>query len=169
MKISLIANISANGKVLLSENTTYQAPREATGIFMEVANRAGNLVLGKKTFEMLQRVIGDVKVAFPGVELVLISTSQIATNDFKVVSSPEAAITYLTAKGAQEIAVGGGTITYNSFLEKDLITDIYFNIHPVIVGHGGVLATDNELTLKFKLVSLKQIGENIAQLQLTKI
>lgn len=163
MKVSLIANISANGKVLLSENTSYQAPQEAIAIFMELATRAGNLIIGKKTFDMLLRVLGDVKSAFPGVELVLISAAGIVTNDYKVVASPEEAIDYLTAKGYQEIAVGGGTITYNAFLEKDLVTDVYFNIHPVMVGNGGVLGVDEAWTARFKLVAYRQVGEGIVQ------
>jgi dihydrofolate reductase len=168
MKVTLIANIAANGKVLLSENTSYQAPQEAIAIFMEIATRAGNLLIGKKTFEMLQRVLGDVKGAFPGVELVLISATGIATHDYKVVDSPEAAIHYLTEKGYSEIAVGGGTITYNAFLEKNLVTNIHFNIHPVIVGDGGVLVTDPALTSQFKLVSHKQVGDHIVQLHLSR-
>lgn len=169
MKVTLIANISANGKVLLSENTRYEAPQEAMGIFMEIATRAGNLVIGKKTFEMLQRVMGDIKGAFPGVELILLSASRTVTNDYKVVGNPEEAISYLTEKGYLEIAVGGGTITYNAFLEKDLITDIYFNIHPVIVGDGGVLGTDHTLATRFQLLSHKQVGEHIVQLHLNKV
>ncbi|NSL86186.1 hypothetical protein ECE50_005065 [Chitinophaga sp. Mgbs1] len=168
MKIALIANISANGKVLLSENTSYQAPQEAVALFTEVATRAGNLVIGKKTFDMLQRVLTDVSSAFPGIELVLISSAGIATDEYKVVASPEEAIRYLTEKGCQEIAVGGGTITYNAFLEKDLVTDIYFNIHPVMVGDGGILVTDHALTANFSLVSHKQINENIIQLHLNR-
>ncbi|MFB6456837.1 dihydrofolate reductase family protein [Chitinophaga sp. Hz27] len=168
MRVSLIANIAANGKVLLSENIRYQAPQTAMGIFMEVAARAGNLVLGKKTFEMLQQVIGNVKAAFPGIELLLIAGSSIPDTGVHVVGSHEEAISYLTAKGYQEIAVGGGTITYNAFLDNDLVTDIYFNIHPVIVGNGGVLGADNELATRFKLVSSKEIGDNIVQLHYDK-
>jgi dihydrofolate reductase len=169
MKIALIANIAANGKVLLSENTSYQAPQEAMALFMNVAARAGNLVIGRKTFDMLQRVLGDTKNAFPGIELVLISAAGIETNDYKVVPSPQEAINYLAEKGSSEIAIGGGTATYNAFLEKDWITDVYFNIHPVIIGHGGVLGTDNELTTKFKLVSQEKLGEQIVQLHLTRL
>ncbi|MCW3466189.1 dihydrofolate reductase family protein [Chitinophaga nivalis] len=167
MKIALIVNIAANGKVLLSENTSYQAPQEAIPLFMEVATRAGNLVMGRSTFEMLQKVFPDVKAAFPGVELVVISAST-PTTDYKVVGSPEEAIDYLTEKGSVEIAVGGGPITYNAFLEKDLVTDLYFNILPVVVGHGGVLVTDDALTTRFKLVYHKGIGADIVQLYLTR-
>ncbi|NML21703.1 hypothetical protein HHL16_12500 [Pseudoflavitalea sp. G-6-1-2] len=167
MKVTLIANISANGKILLSENTRYQAPDIAMGLFMETATRAGNLVIGKKTFEMLQRVLPDVKGFFPGVELVLISSSGIS-NEFKVVGSAEEAISYLTEKGYTEIAVGGGTITYNAFLSKDRITDVCVNIHPVIIGDGGIWGTDHDLSMQFKLISQQSIGENIVQLHLSR-
>ncbi len=168
MRVSLIANIAANGKVLLAENARYQAPQRAMGIFMEVSARACNLVLGRKTFEMLQQMIGDVKAAFPDIELLLIAGASIPATDVKVVGRHEEAISYLTARGYQEIAVGGGPITYNAFLDNDLVTDIYFNIHPVIVGDGGLLGTDKALAGRFKLVSTKEIGEHIVQLHYNK-
>ncbi len=43
MTVTVIANISANGKVLLTENDNLQVPQEAMSIFMEVANQENNL------------------------------------------------------------------------------------------------------------------------------
>ena len=36
-------------------------------------------------------------------------------------------------------ADGGGVQTYNAFLDKDLVTDIYFNVTPMVIGDGGVI------------------------------
>lgn len=48
MKVAVIANISANGKVLFAENDNHQVPQEAMGIFREVANQSGNLSSWRK-------------------------------------------------------------------------------------------------------------------------
>lgn len=45
----------------------------------------------------------------------------------KVVRNPGDAISYLKEKGFEEIIRCGGTNIFNEFLERDLVTDIYFN------------------------------------------
>ena len=163
MKVSIIANISVNGKVLLAEDPNHQVPQEAIGIFMQVANRAGNLVMGKNTFNMFQPLLKEGP--FSGIEIILLSGSEETVNGYKVVSSPEESITYLTEKGFQEIVVGGGTKTYNAFLDRDLVTDFYFNIHPLITSNGGILGTNNDLVSKFKLTEQKHVSDNFIQLE----
>lgn len=169
MKVTLIANIYANGKVLLAENSSYQAPQEAIIEFMSIATKAGNYVMGRKTFEMLEGAFVNIKAAFQGIELVILSEGGSISKEFKVVAHPNEAMKHLSEKGFEEIIIGGGTATYNLFLEGKWVTDIYFNIHPVIIGNGGILATDHKLISNFKLVGHKQVTENILQLHLTKM
>lgn len=106
MKITIIANISANGKVLLTENTNHQVPQEPMGIFMEVANQAGNLVVGEKSFELFQQFPGGVKSVFPNVEMVSLSVSNTMVSECKVVESQEESINYLKGKGYTLITIG---------------------------------------------------------------
>ncbi|MFC7523150.1 dihydrofolate reductase family protein [Parapedobacter sp. GCM10030251] len=167
MKVTLIANISVNGKVLLSDHPDHVAPQGAMAFYLNRAKAVGNLVVGKKTYETFQQIPSDQKEAFSGIEIVLLSTEPFATDNPKVVNSPEAAIKYLSEKGFEEIAVGGGTKTYNSFIENDLVTDIYFNISPLVTGGGGVLANNADLNTKFRLAS-HTVNEEFIQLHLTK-
>lgn len=167
MKVTLIANISVNGKVLLSDHPDHVAPQGAMAFYLNRAKAVGNLVVGKKTYEIFQQIPSDQKDAFSGIEIVLLATAPFATDKHKVVSSPEAAITYLSEKGFEEIAVGGGTKTYNSFIDKDLVTDIYFNISPLVTGGGGVLSDNIDLNTRFKLAG-HTINEEFIQLHLAK-
>lgn len=168
MKVILGANISANGKVLLEEDPNHQVPQEAIDILTRKAIQIGNLVIGRKTYEFIQQFPGGIKQVLSGIEIVLLSSNDSLTKDFKVVSTPGEAVKYLTEKGFKEIAVGGGTQTYNAFLNKDLVTDIYFNIIPIITGNGGILGTRDELATKFKLTEHKLLADDIVQLHLTK-
>lgn len=168
MKVILIANVSANGKVLLAENPNHQPPQEAIGFFVQKSIETGNLVIGRKTFEIIQQFPGGMKQALPGVEVVLLSTTGEQTEEYKVVDNPKQAIKYLKEKGFNEIAIGGGTQTYNAFLEQGLITEIYLNIIPVITGNGGIIGTTENLFAVFDLVEHKLISDNIVQLHLSK-
>jgi len=166
MKISLIANVSANGKVVLTEDLT-KAPQDAVGIYVQKVMETGNLVIGRKTYKIMQQSLGSLKQIFPGVEVVLLSADKIA-EDVQVANDPEEAIRYLIEKGFTEIVVGGGTETYNAFLDKELVTDIYFNYIPVIIGLGGVLGTADELNTIFKLAGTQTYDGGIVQLHLSK-
>jgi dihydrofolate reductase len=168
MKVILGANISANGKVLLEENTNHQVPQEATEFLIQIAIQAGNLIIGRKTFEIVEQLTGGIKQALSGIEIVLLSANDGLANDLKVVGTPQEAINYLTEKGFKEIAVGGGTQTYNAFLDQDLVTDIHFNIVPILTGIGGVLVTNDELVTRFKLTEHKVLSQGVVQLHLTK-
>ncbi|MBV7530520.1 dihydrofolate reductase family protein [Chitinophaga sp. sic0106] len=168
MKVTLIANISANGKVLLATNPNHQIPQEASSIFMQLVGQAGNLVVGKKTFDLLQQFLTDPNGYFAGITLVLLSSSAANMDGIKIVQTPQEAIDYLATKGFQEVIVGGGTHTYNAFINQDLVTDIYFNIHPLVVGDGGVLGTNTELASRFEIQTADRLRDDMLQLHLTK-
>lgn len=170
MKVIIGANISMNGKVLIDEIKEHQVPQqEATEYLINAAIKTGNLVIGRHTFESISESPGGLKGMFPGVEIILMSKTFQETSAIKVVGSPEEAIAYLTEKGFKEIAVGGGTATYNAFLDKDLATDILLNIIPIFTGSGGVLGTNSDLTTKFMLTEHTLLSDNCLRLRYTRI
>jgi len=116
MKVTVIANISANGKILLSDNPHHQLPPEAMGFYLEYAKQVGNLVIGLKTFENFQNFPQEVKELFKDIEIIILSDIPYISDDYKTVRSPEEAIEYTSARGLDEIAVGGGTGTFNAFI-----------------------------------------------------
>jgi dihydrofolate reductase len=168
MKTVIIANVSANGKVLLAENPQHQAPPEALGFFVQRANQAGNLIIGKKTYEVLKQFPGGVKAILPSAELVILSKSEEKIEGYKVVDKAKKAISWLEEKGFAEIVIGGGAKTYSSFLEKDLVSDIYFNIIPIVIGSGGIIGNADDLYLKFKVAESSMLTPEIVQIHFEK-
>ena len=168
MKVILIANISANGKVLLAGNPNHQPPKEAIGFYIQKAIDVGGLIIGRNTFEIIQQFPGGIKQVLPGVKIVLLSTADERNGEFEIMNTPEKAIQYLSEKGFTEVVIGGGTQTYSSFLEKNLIDEMYLNIVPVITGNGGIISTNDELFTTFKLSGHKALSDSIVQLHLTK-
>lgn len=170
MKITLYANVSANGKLLLSENPDHQVPPEVTGLSLQQINRVGNLVMGRKSFENFVTAFGGmdkIKEVLPDVVLVWLSASLETTGAYTVVSSPEAAVKYLEEKGFDEMLIGGGTETYNAFLEKDLITEVVFNLIPAITV-GGVLGVNDALNIKLRLIGQERLSNDVLQLRYRK-
>src|SRR5690606_10891552 len=167
MKVTVIGNISANGRLLVSDNPHHQLPIEAMEFYVQFVRQVGNVVIGLNTFENFQNFPKNVKELFNGVEIVILSDSPYQADDYKIVGSPEEAIEYISAKGLKEMAVGGGIGTFNAFIDKDLVTDIYFNINPLITGVGGILASNSELNSKFKHTEY-ELKDGFLQLHLTK-
>jgi dihydrofolate reductase len=171
MKITAIANLSANGKVLLAENPNHQAPKAGEEFFIQKVVQAGNIIIGRKTFEVIEQLAGgeaNIKHIFPHAEIVVLSSSKNISGEYKVAGNTEEAIRHLEDKGFNEIIVGGGTHVYNSFLEKNLITDAYFNIVPVITGGGGVIGTGDQLFNTYHLAEHQLLDGGIVQLHLTR-
>lgn len=53
MKVELIANVSINGQLILAEQSSvYRAPQEISGMGFTRAMQAGNLIMGRATYEM---------------------------------------------------------------------------------------------------------------------
>lgn len=167
MKITVYANVSANGKLLLSENAGHEVPPEIIGLSIQYINRVGNLVMGRKTFENFVTALGGidkVRELLPEVIFVILSSTWQTTDAYQVANSPEEAVKYLEARGFDEMLIGGGTATYNAFLEKDRITDVVFNMIPVITV-GGILGSGEGLNIRLELVAQERLDNDVLQLR----
>lgn len=138
MKVTLIASVSANGKVLLANNPNHQIAPEVMEFLVQKAVESGNIIFGYSTYTMFIDALQD---ALAGKEIVVLSNNHEARSGHKTVHTPEEAVEYLRGKGMEEIIVGGGVQTYNAFLDKDLVTDIYFNVTPMVIGDGGTIGS----------------------------
>ena len=167
MKVTVIANISANGRLLTSDDPAYQLSKEAINFYLQFANKVGNLVVGMKTFQDFLNFPQEVKDLFKEIEIVVLTNKPSLVEGYKFVNSPDKAIDYMAAKGVEEIAVGGGVGTFNAFLDQELVTDIYFNINPLLTGGGGIIGTNKELNTKFKIIN-NQLNDGFIQLHLKK-
>ncbi len=135
MKVELIANVSINGQLILAEQSSvYQAPQEISGMGFTRAMQAGNLIMGRATYEMFAPMIKDITNALA----VVVLTAK-TIEGVKCVRSAQEAIEYLEGKGYETACVVGGTKTYNAFMESGLADDLYFNLFPVLISGGGVL------------------------------
>jgi dihydrofolate reductase len=169
MKITLIADVSANGKLLLTDNPNHPVPKASIDFYIQKVIQAGNLIIGRKTLETFQQHFGGIHQLFPGIEVVVLSRSKDEAIGCELVRSPEEAVSHLQEKGFEEIIVGGGAQIYNIFLNRNMLTDIYFNHVPVIVGDGGVLGTASDLLTHFELIDHKLLSEGIVQVHLSKV
>lgn len=166
MKVILIVTVSANGRVLLATNPNHQVPQEVLGFFVQKGMEAGNLVLGYTTYNLFANIL---KGPFEGKEMVVLSKKHSVQEGYTTVASPKEAIRYLEEKDIQEAVVAGGVEIYKAFLEEDLVTDVYLNVAPMVVGDGSILGPLNDdLFIKFGKLSCEPVCDNIIRLHLSK-
>ena len=67
-------------------------------------------------------------------------------------------------KGLKQVIVAGGGILNASFLSKNLIDEIYFDIEPNLFTNGINLFEGGDFDLKLKLLGTKMLSENEIQL-----
>lgn len=166
MKIILYANVSINGKVLLSEFENHQLPTAIYELNVKDINKAGNLIMGRKSFDALGG-FEELKRNMPHVEMVAISRTMERKEGLHITDKPKEAIHFLKEKGFEEILVAGGTEIYNLFLKENLITDIVLYVLPIITEGGDWFASDT-MNLNFKLTASEVIGFNVIRLQYRK-
>lgn len=171
MKITAIANLSVNGKVLLADNPSHQVPKAGEEFFIQKTVEAGNIIIGRKTFEVIQQLARgeeNIRHIFPNVEIVILSSSKHISKEYQVAENMDNAMQYLRDKKFNEIIIGGGTNVYNSFLDKDLITDLYLNFVPVITGNGGIIGIPDHLFNIYQLKAHELLNGGITQVHLSK-
>lgn len=152
-------------KSIAGKQSNHQIAPEVMGFLVQKAIESGNIVFGYSTYTMFIDALQD---ALAGKEIVVLSNNHEARSGHKTVHTPEEAVEYLKGKGMEEIVVGGGVQTYNAFLDKDLVTDIYFNVTPMVIGDGGVIGSKDDLFVKFDKMNYEPIIENVIRLHLSK-
>lgn len=164
MKVQLVANLSANGELILAaQSNAYQAPQEIAGMGFAKALECGNIIMGRTTYQMFAPMMEDV---LKNLEVVVMSSEDMDAEIYTA-KNAEDAVRYLESKGFEKACVDGGTMTYNSFLESGLADELFFNLFPVVINGGGSMETAQGKILEYKLAEVKSYGD-IAMLHYTK-
>ena len=159
MKVVLYMAITANGYIAKENDETPWSDEEWDS-FSNIAKKIGNLVIGRKTFEIMNQDDEFQQIGNPFT--VIVSNKE--NNNSNFVNSPEQAIKLLEEKGFSEILVAGGGMLNSSFMQKGLVDEIYLDVEPFLFGKGIKLFADNEFETKLELLETKQLSKNTIQL-----
>ncbi len=165
MKVELVANLAANGELILAaQSTAYEAPPEIGSMAFVKAGECGNIIMGLTTYQMFAPLVGDILNALT----VVVLNPEEVEGDVYTAKSPEDAVSYLEGKGFETACVAGGAMTYNSFLAAGCADELFFNIFPIVIGGGGTLETTPDSVLGgYKLAGAEANGD-IAMLHFVK-
>ena len=115
------------------------------------------VVMGRRTYEV---ALKKGTPAYPGVKNYVFSRTLLKSPDKRIeIISSDAAdfVRRLKSEKGKGICVLGGGVLAKSLLEAQLIDEIGFNIHPVLLGRGIPLFHEMEEQIDLELLDCKRL------------
>jgi len=136
--------------------------KDVEKIMKEMWENIDTVVMGRKTYEVAQRMGGGGGGGYPGVKTYVFSRTIKKPNKKKLFFVNEDAAAYVRRlkeeKEGKDICVLGGGVLAKSLFEADIIDEIGFNIHPVLLGSGIPLFHEMSRQIDLELKECKQLS-----------
>jgi dihydrofolate reductase len=130
---------------------------ELTQIMADYWKTFDTVVMGRRTYEL---AVASGTAAYPGVKNYVFSrTLKPGTNKKVQIVSDDAAefVARLKKEEGKDICVMGGGLLARSLFEADLIDEIGFNIHPILLGSGIPLFHEMKREIDLELLDCKTL------------
>ncbi len=162
MKVILYMAISLNGMIAKSDDDTGWISKEEWDSYSLAVRTAGNLIVGHRTYGILTKQPEFSE--FKDVKLVVVAQEDFQTlaQNHLVARSPKEALDILS-DFEQVVVAGGGTLNA-SFVEENLVDEVYIDVEPIILGQGIPLFRDKKFERSLKFIGQKKISDNEIQL-----
>ena len=153
--------ISANGCIADTKGNTPWSDDEWKQ-FQKHVNGCGNMVIGRKTYEVMAKGKAFDAVNNPSVVVVSRSLKIKNKNGFTVVQSPQQALLLLKKAGYKTITVAGGTQLNSAFIKQGLVDEMILDIEPVLIGKGMPLLASSAFMQSLKLLGTSRYKGGIS-------
>ncbi len=161
MKVILYMAMTANGYIARENGDTPWSTEEWRS-FAEVVARTKNMIIGRKTYEIMKFENEFAKIGNPFV--VVISSDRREEDDAKFEQNPINALSLMQANSYEEVLVAGGGQLNSVFMKEGLVSEIYLDIEPLMFGRGVKLFADNDFEEKLELLDVKKLSQHTVQL-----
>ncbi len=162
MIVSLEMAMSPNGLIARENGQEDWLSSENWNDFLARARQAGNIVMGRETYELVTKLYEDYN--FDNVECrhkVIVSKNKNfeAKTGYTVVNSPEDAIDYVERSGCKELLLIGGGKLNKSFIESNLADKISVTFEPYIIGRGRDFLAGGEYEVKLTTEKVEELSK----------
>lgn len=136
--------------------------------FNWLIKECGAIVMGRRT----QEVSGDDFPYKGALNIVMTHDPLLVRDEDQVIytdKSPVEIVEMLQQRGHESLLIIGGGIANTSFLEAQLIDEVFISVHPIILGKGIPLFSETDTRIKLKLAGVEQLQEDLVQLHYTVV
>ncbi len=165
MKITVYLASSANGLISNQRNVPDWLSQEYGEGFMAICQKAGAVIMGKTTYNILAP--DYLPLQNEGTMVVLTHDTAATPARPNVVftdQTPEEIVTLLESKGHQEAVIIGGTATVSAFMKAGLVNELILVVEPVLFGAGLPLLQHIDAEYRMHLIEVTKWNENTVQL-----
>ena len=135
--------------------------KDVQEIMKDMWENIDTVVMGRKTYEVAQRM-GGGSGGYPGVKTYVFSQTIKKPNKKNLFFINEDAAAYVQRlkeeEDGKDICVMGGGVLAKSLFEADVIDEIGFNIHPVLLGSGIPLFYEMSRQIDLELKECRQLS-----------
>jgi dihydrofolate reductase len=132
--------------------------KEVAAIVKELWTRFDAMVMGRRTYEVSEKMGGGPP--HPGVKVYVISRTLKKLRQKNVTLVTEDAADFirkLKNEEGKDICIMGGGLLAKSLFEADLIDEVGFNVHPVLLGSGIPLFHEMKKQINLELIKCQQL------------
>lgn len=165
MKVILNMAITINGFIAKDNDDTNFVSDTEWNSFLAMANKTGNIIIGRKTYEIMRD--GGEFENLKNIRVIIISNNSnlgAIVGNHSVAKNPQDALAILEKEGFDNALVAGGATLNASFMIENLVDEIYLDVEPVVFGKGINLFGKNDFETKLKLLEVKKLSDNEIQL-----
>ena len=167
MKIILFMATSLNGIIAGKDGNEDFLSHTNWVSFGELAKKHGCFIIGRKTYEAVQKW---PDYNFNNIEArlkIVVSTGKDLKLDtpFMVANSPKDAIEKAIAMNFESAILTGGSTINSAFINENLIDEIMLNIEPAIIGSGIPLFAESSFEKRLSLIESARIANDILQVR----
>lgn len=157
MHVILMVAVTVDGKIARSpDHYPDWTGRADKQLYVEITKKAGVMVMGSTTFDIIGRVLPERKT-------VVMTRNPHRRSDREDLvftqAPPEQIITDLESQGYEEAVVVGGAKINHLFAEKGLIDELIVTLSPYAFGTGLSIFSET-VDLKLALKQFRQLDDN---------
>lgn len=112
---------------------------EAAAVMKDYWSSIDTILMGRRTYEVAMKLTKGKSNPYPGIKSYVFSRTLKPNKDKSVEVVREDAVEFVTklkSEKGKDICLMGGGLFAKTLFEADLIDEIGFNIHPVLLGSG---------------------------------
>ena len=166
MKVTLYMAMSLNGYIAEENGSEDFLSHENWEKFCSLAQRCGNFIVGRKTYEAVKNWGGGFGFDdLTGIKKVIISQDENykLSEGYTLALSPEDALSKL--QNFESVLITGGSTINTAFIKANLLDEIIVNIEPAVVGKGIPLFTKSDFHKKLEFVSSETSKNGVLSLK----
>jgi dihydrofolate reductase len=164
--VAIYIAITPNGMIAKRDDDTTWISEIEWGMFSRFVNDHGNMVIGKRTYEILVAHDEFNRPELGSIRTVVLSDTRIDVHDPSHVSVAYSPTEALAQLGEFEtVVIAGGGSMNSSFMRENLVDELFLDIEPIVFGSGIRVFDDANFEANLELVDVLRYARHGVQLR----